>query len=363
MSRNVVFVVENEEIAESDHETVEEGTEVTEIEISDWSDPESDSEPEVQRALFVHVIPKSFSEVMTFAEVEKNLWLEAVGKELSLMKKYSIWKEVPNEDFQLVDTCWVFVIKETLEGPLMKARLVARGFQNKDHGVTYAPIASIMFVRILLSLVVHFGLHIVHLDIETAFLNGELKETIYLKPPEGLDVKSGHVLKLLKSIYGLKQSPRNWYDKLDGVLKDMGFKQSGHELCFYYTAEIYLLIYVDDILVLSKEEKMIEFVISELRKFFSVKVMKPLTSFLGIEIGYKEGTLILGQKRLIKCAVPRFSQEESKKVRTPMEINLDLFSQVDDVKMKQPFQELLGVLNYIMGYTRILVSVLMLLVV
>lgn len=97
-------------------------------------------------------------------------------------------------------------------------------------------------------------------------------------------------------------------------MKDMGFKQFGHELCLYFTTEIYFLIYVDDILVLAKEEKKIECVISELRKFFSVKVLKPQTSFLGIEIEYKEGTISLGQNRLIRRVISRFNQENSRNI-------------------------------------------------
>lgn len=137
------------------------------------------------------------------------------------------------ENQRLVDTKWVFRIKNTESCPIAKARLVARGFQSKEFSETYAPVVSITSVRVFLSVAVHKGMVVKQVDVETAFLNGVLKEEIHIKSPQGYEVSQGVALRLKAALYGLKQSPCCWYSKLISVLEENGFKQSKSELCLF----------------------------------------------------------------------------------------------------------------------------------
>lgn len=114
------------------------------------------------------------------------------------------------ESVKLIDSRWIFKRKADTNGDMTKckARLVARGYMQKqgiDFTETYAPVARLPTIRLLLSVGIKFNMLMEHLDVKTVFLNGDLKEPVFMKPPEGIFVPVGHVLKLQKSLYGLKQ--------------------------------------------------------------------------------------------------------------------------------------------------------------
>ena len=138
--------------------------------------------------------------------------------------------------------------------------MVAQGFLQKygpDYGETFSPVVRFESLRTVITLAVQNGLKLHQMDVTTAFLNGELKEEVYMKLPEGYVIKGkeGLVGKLKKSIYGLKQSPRCWNSVLDDYLKKMGFVQAAGDPCLYIASvgEMFLIaIYVDDILLAGK---------------------------------------------------------------------------------------------------------------
>lgn len=128
-----------------------------------------------------------------------------------------------------IPTMWVFKLKRKPDGSVerFKARLVVKGFMQRegiDYQEVYAPTARTDTFRVLMAVAAELDLEVHHMDVKTAFLNGELDETLYVQSPQGFQLTSeGHALRLDKALYGLKQAPRQWYMKLNSVLKDKGF--------------------------------------------------------------------------------------------------------------------------------------------
>jgi len=125
---------------------------------------------------------------------------------------------------------WVYKLKKDERGTVTKykARLMARGFVQQE-GINFddafAPVARMESVQVLLALAAQEGWRVHHMDVKSAFLNGDLKEEVYVKQPPGFTVagKEKMVYRLRKALYGLRQAPRAWNTKLDATLKEMGF--------------------------------------------------------------------------------------------------------------------------------------------
>jgi hypothetical protein len=130
-----------------------------------------------------------------------------------------------------------FKLKRDEAGTIIKhkARLVARGFlqqEGVDFDDVFTPVARMESVRLILALAAHEGWRVHHMDVKSAFLDGDLKEEVYVHPPPGFAIpsKEGKLLRLRKALYGLRQAPRAWNAKLDSTLKGMGFELSPHEV-------------------------------------------------------------------------------------------------------------------------------------
>ena len=173
-----------------------------------------------------------------------------------------------------------------------KARLVAQGFsqvRGADYNETFSPVVRMESVRTVVGLTVRNGVSLHQLDVTTAFLNGKLKEVVYIRQPEGFVAEGQEhlVCRLKRSIYGLKQSPWLWNATIDGFLKQLGFLQSQSDPCVYIAAVGELAVggvYVDDIVVACKnEEKLKEFKRALCRKF-DVKDLGKLHHFLGMKV-------------------------------------------------------------------------------
>ena len=162
------------------------------------------------------------------------------------------------------------------------------------------------------------------LDINNAFLHGNLEETVFMHQPPGFEDPSQpqHVCKLKKSIYGLKQAPRQWYKALRDALLRFGFIHSAidNSLFIYKSHDIlcYCLVYVDDIIVTSNTLSFVNNIINKLGSTFSVKDMGSLHYFLGIEVIPTPQGLFLSQHQYIRDLLSRTSMENAKETLTPM---------------------------------------------
>nr|KYP63308.1 Retrovirus-related Pol polyprotein from transposon TNT 1-94 [Cajanus cajan] len=177
-----------------------------------------------------HDEPKSYSEAMR--SKDKNSWLKAMKEEMGSLEKNQTWILVdkPKEQ-KIVGSKWIFKRKKGILGiekARFKERLVARGFTQReglDYKEIFSPVVKHNSIRMILAMVTHFDMELEQMDVRTAFLHGELDETIYMKQPDGF-IKEGtenQVCLLKRSLYGLKQSPRMWYKRFDEYMEKIGF--------------------------------------------------------------------------------------------------------------------------------------------
>lgn len=207
---------------------------------------------------------------------------------------------------KLVDCKWIFKIKQGDSNPESKRYkdiLVAKGFTQKE-GVDYNEIlfhvAKYTSIRILLALTAHFNWELNQLDVKTAFLNGDLNETIYMNQPLGFEVKSKteNVCLLKKSLYGLKQAPMQWYIKFNSYVKKLGFVRSNYDSRFFFKGSggpesIHLLLYVDDMLLACYDRSEIDFFKSKLKSEFEMKDLGQAKRTLGMKIERDRDNCIL----------------------------------------------------------------------
>ncbi|KAK9050950.1 hypothetical protein SSX86_027575 [Deinandra increscens subsp. villosa] len=274
--------------------------------------------------------PKHFSEA-----VQDERWREAMRKEIQALEENDTWRleELPKGK-HAIDSKWVYKIKYKPNGEIerYKARLVAKGFtqmEGVDYHETFAPVAKLVTVRSLLAVAVKKDWIIHQLDVNNAFLHGELDEEVYMKIPQGFCKKEEtRVCKLKKSLYGLKQASRNWYQKFTLALIEIGFRQTkmDHSLFVYKNGDtcITALIYVDDVIVAGNSLEKIQQTKDFLDKRFSIKDLGVLKYFLGIEVARTRKGLVLSQRKyildilddcgLLGCRPSSFPMEQSLKL-------------------------------------------------
>jgi hypothetical protein len=248
---------------------------------------------------------------------------------------------------------------------------VAKGFAQKegvDYNEIFSPVVKHTSIRVLLSLVAHGDLELEQLDVKTTFLHGDLDEEIYMYQPEGYKVegKESQICRLRKSLYGLKQSPRQWYKRFDSFMIKQGFSRSSYDSCVYIQKlhggdSIYLLLYVDDMLIASKSKVEIDKLKSKLGKEFETKNLGTATKILGMEIRRERTNrkLFLSQKGYLERVVERFGMKGAKSVVTPLAPHFRLSGNQsptiaeDKAYMENvPYASAVGSLMYAMVCTR-----------
>lgn len=169
----------------------------------------------------------SFEDIHHLSRQEQEKWNKAMGSELDSMKSNDVWELVglPSPETEVIDTKWVLKIKSNGQ---YKARLVARGFQQKNtnYEELYAPVAKLPTVKTMLAVAAAKKMHISQMDVNTAFLNSPIHEEVYVRQPPGYQDNTNRVCKLKRSLYGLKASPRNWNDYFDSFMQEINFVRS-----------------------------------------------------------------------------------------------------------------------------------------
>lgn len=293
-------------------------------------------------------------------------WLHAMQDEISSLKENNTWSLIetpPNA--KIVKTKWVFKTKRDTNGDIVryKARLVAKGYTQRegiDYTETYAPVVRYASIRILMAIAIHRKLRIHQMDAVTAFLQGDIEETIYLEQPEGFHDGTNRVCKLNRAMYGLKQAGRQWNKKLDRALHEFGLKNCKMDPCIYYSADLKLIIaiYVDDFLIFYEKAEKLQEIMTLLSHTFKMKDMGTAKGCIGIRITQKDDCIELDQSVYIEEILKRFGMTESKPSGTPSDTNCKLSlnmetEEADETELKNiPYQEAVGSLLYLAQGTR-----------
>jgi histone deacetylase 1/2 len=257
-------------------------------------------------------------------------WKQAMDDEFSALQRNKTWHLVPpSKGRNIIDCKWVFRIKRKADGTIdrYKARLVAKGYKQRygiDYEDTFSPVVKAATIRLILSIAVSNGWSLRQLDVQNAFLHGVLEEEVYMKQPPGYQDKRfpNYLCKLDKALYGLKQAPRAWYHRLSMKLQELGFKPSKGDTSLFYFRKgdlaMFVLIYVDDIIVASSSSEGTTCLLKALKSDFALKDLGDLHYFLGIEVTKLRDGILLSQAKYSNDILRRTGMINCKPANTPM---------------------------------------------
>ncbi|GJW67395.1 retrovirus-related pol polyprotein from transposon TNT 1-94 [Tanacetum coccineum] len=256
-------------------------------------------------------------------------WVDAMQDELNQFAKNKVWTLVPAPYGKtIIGSKWVFKNKRDKTGIVRKnkARLVAQGYNQQegiDYDETFAPVARLEAIKIFLAFATYMNFIVYQMDVKSAFLNGKLKEEVYVKQPPGFERNKfpNHVCKLDKSLYGLKQAPRAWYETLSTFLTEHKFVRGkiDNTLFVYktHTDVILVQIYVDDIIFGSSSTKLCKQFAKLMTQRYEISMMGVLTYFLGFQIKQSERGISINQEKYVKDLLKKYDINGSS-VKTPM---------------------------------------------
>ncbi|CAL9021646.1 unnamed protein product, partial [Prunus brigantina] len=312
----------------------------------------------IPRALLTvveHTEPTCFSQATKHTE-----WRDAMTEEINALLKNHTWTLVPSFPSQnLVGCKWVFRIKRHSDGSIerYKARLIAKGFHQRpgiDYAETFSPVVKPATIRTVLSLAVSRGWSLRQLDVKNAFLHGFLQEDVYMAQPPGFidPTRPSYVCKLHKALYGLKQAPRAWFHRISTFLLSVGFTRSQADTSLFIFQQasytIFLLLYVDDIVVTGSDSTHLQQFISLFGAHFDIKDLGPLSYFLGLQVLHQNGTLHINQLKYAHDLLQKANLLNSKPASTPLAAKV-LLSVSDGALISNPteYRELVGSLQYL----------------
>lgn len=313
--------------------------------------------------------PRTYAEAI--AMPEKEDWEAAMKSELrSLTEKGVYVIVIRTSDMKVLPSRWVFKVKELSDGTIdkFKARFVGKGFCQEylvHYFETYAPVARAVSIRMMLALAAAWGWKVEQLDANTAFLNADLKEVIYIEPPAGSGCPSGHVWQLKKALYGLKQSPKAWGDMVHAFMIEHQFTPTSGDSCIYvrtdaHTGAVNAIVsaYVDDFKVaaaLPEERRSIKELFYARFDMTDIGLLK---WYLGMSIVQEPHLITLSQALYVDTILDLFGMSDCAPAPTPMvevpdpsdgpEIGSDEYNEMKTT----PYRQLVGCIMYLAYCTR-----------
>ena len=310
-------------------------------------------------------VPESYSEAVS--STDRSKWQKAMEEEMQALKENDTFDlTITPKDRTVVGGRWVYAIKP---GPnnekKYKARFVAKGYSQipgLDYDETFSPTAKMSSIRILMQLAVEHKLIVHQMDVKTAYLNAPIDCELFVEQPEGFTVESEDgqplVCKLKKSLYGLKQSGRNWNNVLHSYLMSKGFNQSQVDTCVYTRigddmSVVILIIFVDDIIIASSSVEVLSKVKEDLGRTFKMKDLGVLSYFLGIVFSCEGHSIQMNQSKYIEKILLRFGMKDCKPRSTPCEMDAGKIMNDDSEPVDgRLYREIVGSLVYVMTATR-----------
>lgn len=310
--------------------------------------------------------PQSFIEAV--CSPQKDEWKAAMNREMEALIHKGTWDLVDVAPEQKVIDCrWVYVLKHSNDGqkPSFKARLVAKGF-SQTYGVeyfdTFAPVARLSSTRLLLAIALDKQAYIHQMDVKNAFINGFLKEDLYMHQPEGFidETYPNRVCKLNRAIYGLKQAAREWYETIENFLREIYLTCTKTDQGIFcgmidgFTVRI--VLYVDDILIITEDRNVLHKIKDLLSSKFDMKDLGCVRKFIGMNIEYNREMKFM---RLDQCSkidevITRYGMQKCNGIRTPLHVSFASEIRVGSEKCSSivPYREAIGSLLYVATCTR-----------
>jgi hypothetical protein len=317
---------------------------------------EQENAVETAALLTVMEEPSCFSEA-----VDDPNWVQAMDNEMQSICKNGTWELATLPPGQKpIGLKWVYKLKKNADGDVLKhkARLVAKGYvqqQGVDFDEVFAPVARLDTIRLILALAANRGWQVHHLDVKTAFLNGELEEEVYVAQPEGYVEKGKEkmVLKLSKALYGLRQAPRAWNIKLDKSLRLLGFSKCASEPAVYKRGigknAVILGVYVDDLIVTGADVSEIDRFKKQMTSQFEMSDLGLLSFYLGIEVEQCADYITIRQSNYAKKILSQFGMGDCNPTKVPMDPGMKLDADKEGEKVDATeFRRIIGCLRYLL---------------
>lgn len=307
--------------------------------------------------------PATINEALSGKNAEH--WQCAINDEMSSLQANRTWSlvDLPTGRKAIANK-WVFKTKIGGDGRIdkFKARLVIKGCAQRegiDYEETFSPVVRYSTVRYLIALAAKYDMDIDHMDAVTAFLQGDLKEEVYMQQPIGMEDGTKRVCRLNKSLYGLKQASRTWNEKLNCALINAGLTCSRVDTCVYFKVNdesiTIVAVYVDDLLIISNNVKEKNHIKAQLNKNFKMTDNGAAKFFLGMHISRdrQAGTIKISQQKYLREVLERFGMSDCNPVTTPADVNVKLSGEMapdDEMEKEQmravPYQEAVGSLLF-----------------
>ncbi|CAH9050716.1 unnamed protein product [Cuscuta europaea] len=257
-------------------------------------------------------------------------WKKAMNDEMEALQKNHTWEWVTLPPGKKTVGCrWIYNVKLDSDGNInrYKARLVAKGYTQKygiDYGDTFAPVAKINTIRILLSIAANEDGSLRQFDVKNVFLNGHLDEEVYMDPPPDI-YRNGKVCKLKRALYRLKLSPRAWFGRFSTFMKKSGYKQSDADHTLFVKTQkksiTALIVYVDDMVVTGNNPKEMAILQKVLAAEFELKDLGNLKYFLGIEVARSKQGISMCQRKYVLDLLAETCMLDCRPAETPVEVN------------------------------------------
>jgi hypothetical protein len=305
-------------------------------------------------------IPKTYKQAQKSSDWDR--WKMAVEEELGNLDRKQVWEvKLMDSPKQELDGRWVFAIKTAPDGTITryKARYVAKGFtqvKDIDFKKTFAPTATFMSMRLVLTLAAAHNWPVHSFDFVAAYLNSDIDEEIWIKPPEGMKLGPGEGLRLKKALYGTRQAARCWWLHLKNILLDLGYSASHYDTSLYVLQDPskvgVIWIHVDDGIVTGDSIEILQQLETSLEGKLEIKWSESLDSIAGVDVTRSPGTFTLSQKKLI-TEILDSHWDGFTTAKTPLPANVDINSTQDgDPNTSTAYLSIVMSLSYLAVGTR-----------